>query len=111
MSITSSRVLYRLIRSVEATRTDFLSNADRGRPVPDDVEAARLWDGLSMYETPVQARATAVRFSKVWQSLAAVNIPEDGRFHAERTTPAPGHWTVWGNPDDLVQCVRTVEPL
>jgi len=83
--------LYRLILGVHPMCTDFLSNMVRGRLLPEDPEQARLWDGLSMYETPIQARATGTRFPKVWRSLATVDVPDDGRFRLERTTEAPGH--------------------
>ncbi|HEY8311023.1 MAG TPA: hypothetical protein VIG47_10730 [Gemmatimonadaceae bacterium] len=96
---------------MHATRADFLSNMARGRSHPDDPEQARLWNGLSMYETPAQARATGARFPKVWRSLATIDVPDDERFRLERTTGAAGHWTVWGSPDDLFRCIVAVEPL
>lgn len=73
--------LYRLILGVHPMRADFLSNMARGRLLPEDPEQARLWDGLSMYETPVQARATGTRFP---EGLA---ITRDGRRAGRRAIP------------------------
>lgn len=105
--------LFQLLRGDEPAREDFLSHAARGvrlRPGTPP-ETARLWDGLSMYETLAQALETAARFPTVWRAVAEMEIPTDGTFRVERTTAAAGHWTVWGEPDAAMAYMRRYMPI
>lgn len=57
-----------------------------------------------MYDSEGQARETAARFSNVWRAIAALDLPDDGRFRMEQTGTV-GYWTVWAQPDAVVQYV------
>lgn len=105
--------LYRLIYTSTPTRANFVSNAERGKQLRPGTppETARLWDGLSMYETLAQALETAARFPTVWRAVAEMEIPTDGTFRVERTTVAAGHWTVWGEPNAVMAYTRRYAPI
>ncbi len=108
---SAGRRLYRLLRRITPTVEDFVSNAARGRPTPPAADLAALWDGLSMYATETQARATAAAYPRRgWRAVAAVNLLEDGRFRVRKTL-GPGHYTVWGEAPDLLACVIEYNPL
>ncbi len=73
-------------------------------------DLAALWNGLSLYATEAQARATAAAYPRRgWRAVAAVNLPDDGRFHVRKTL-GPGHDTVWGAATDLLACVIAYNP-
>lgn len=38
----------------------------------------------SMYESEAQARETAAPFPNVWQAIAVLDLPDDGRFRMEQ---------------------------
>jgi hypothetical protein len=103
-----TRRLWRIARTDPPTRDDFVSRAARGEPSPDDPEATRLWDGLSVYDTQAQARRTARRYRGLGAFLAAVDVPLDGRCRIERTLHRAGHHTVWGDADLLHAAVARV---
>lgn len=108
-----TRRLYRLLRGIQPVRDDFRSHAARGRRLRPDAsdEQRRIFDGLSMYESEVQARETAARFPNVWQTIAVLDLPDDGRFRMEQTGVAAGHWTVWAQPDAVIHYVVDTLPL
>jgi hypothetical protein len=43
--------------------------------------------------------------------IAAIEIPNDGRITYERTGTNEGHYTLWGDPDTLLNQVIAVEPV
>ncbi len=105
------RRLYRLLRRTPPTVADFVSNAAHGRPAPPAADLVILWDGLSMYATEAQARATADAYPRRgWRAVAAVALPDGGRFRIRKTL-GPGHYTVWGDAADLLACVIEYTPL
>jgi hypothetical protein len=63
-----------------------------------------------MYDSEAQARETADHFPDVWQAIAVLDLPDDGRFRIERTG-VMGHWTVWAQPDAVIQYVVATFPL
>jgi hypothetical protein len=100
---------FRIVRSDPPTRDDFLSNEAKGkRARGNDPEVLRLWSGISVYDSPRRARATARIFPYLGISIAELSVPDDGSIVWERTTAGPGHYTLWGDPDRLLSCVRSV---
>jgi hypothetical protein len=65
-------------------------------------------EGISVYATEAQARRTARRYPRIGAYIATLYLTEQGRIHWERTTAQPGHYTVWGEPDDIASCVVSV---
>lgn len=104
------RVFYRIVRTDPPTLDDFISNFARGRPLPDDPEDIRLWDGLSVYSTAAQARRQRRRSPILGRYIAVLRVPLDGTVRIERTR-GEGHHTLWGDPDALLSLVVAVEPL
>jgi hypothetical protein len=80
---------------------DFRSHYERGRRLDDQVAAIQM--GLSMWETRDMVVGRARRSGFVCQ----VTI-RPGNSVVIAKTFGPGHFTVWGLPSVLVDCVRDV---
>ena len=61
-----------------------------------------------MYATEAQARRKAKRVPILGRFIAAVEIPEAGPIRYERTLPSHGHYTVWGDPQVMLNQVTSV---
>ncbi len=109
MAGQAGRVYYRIVKSDPPTMRDFQSNREKGLP-RRPVEAPDLWAGLSMYEDINHARGGAQRFPAIGSHIAAVLVPDDGRFRVYKTL-GPGHFTVWGEASALLGAVVAVSPV
>ena len=105
------RSLFRIVRTDPPTIADFTSNAQRGLPPPQDPTLARLWDGLSSYNTAAQARRNARKRPTLGRYIAELRVPDVESVRVERTLNSPGHHTIWGDPADLLALVVNVEPV
>ncbi len=105
--------LYYLVKNDPPLIGEFLSRAARGLPVSDDPVAQRWTTGVSMNATPDQVRATAARFVRTrWRFIAALDLPTNGQeIQIQRTSGSIGHFTIWGDPDELHRCVIVVSPI
>jgi hypothetical protein len=100
----SDQVLYRLASSPLRGK-DFESKLIRERPrLPD--EPVILYAGLSMFADVAQA-ASRTRRSPVL--VAEVHLAEGLGFHVAKTLTDPGHYTVWGDPVELLRVSRLVD--
>lgn len=107
-----TRTFYRLIASDRPTAIDFTSNAALGRSLRrPDPAVQRLWDGLSVFDSEMGARAHAARHPQLGRFIVELVVPLAGTFRVERTTRTPGHYTLWGAPETLLACVRSVVPV
>src|SRR6266852_5962577 len=97
------RTFYRIVRTARPTLRDFTSNSALGRPPPvhADAELRRLWDGVSVQATVIQARNRARRMPVLGQHIARLDLPTDGTIKWEKTL-GPGHHTVWAEPAVLI---------
>ena len=113
MAEAGFRLFYRIVRTNPPTQADFVSNAAQGKqPRHPDPEILRLWDGLSAYSTVEQARIAARLFPRLGRYIAALRVPEHGSVRFEQTRdPAEGHFTLWGEPDQLLALVVNVVPV
>jgi hypothetical protein len=104
---------FRIVQSDPPTLYDLTSHAGRGRPLPTgtDADAVRLWSGLSVYVTEAQAHRKARVSPMLGSHLAELDIPETGQIRWERTTGSPGHYTLWGSPAQLLECMVRVIPV
>jgi hypothetical protein len=69
--------------------------------------AAIIHMGLSMFDQYEQAAKLARAIPKLGDFIATVElIPGLGTCIAK--TSRPGHWTVWGRPEQLLECVAGV---
>ncbi len=111
MAMQPARVFYRIVLTDPPTVADFESRQAKGLP-PRGAELRRpeLYRGLSLYATEVQAGETARRFPALGNFIAAVAIPVNGPFRVEQTL-RPGHYTLWGEPEDLLAAVVATVPI
>jgi hypothetical protein len=104
----AERVLYRIVKTDPPTLSDFLSNRERGLARREN-ETKDVWGGLSHYDTIERAAKTARRFPSIGTFVAAVRLADD-EFRIEQTFRR-GHYTVWGDPQALLDAVQFVVPI
>ena len=108
----AARVFYRIVRSNPPTVHDFLSAMARGRVPPDaDAEDLRLLAGISVYRTEAQARRKARQYPMLGAYVAELSVPLERSVAIERTTPSPGHHTIWAAAADLLNWVVRVASI
>jgi hypothetical protein len=111
MTDLAAQTLARVIASLTPTIQDFTSPAASGETFSHpDPGRRRLWDGLSFYATEAQARRNARRYRAHGEFLAIVRIERDAPIRVERTL-GPGHYTVWGDPAEILARVVAVLPV
>lgn len=102
--------LFRITWNDPPTAEDVSSNAALGRrPRGNDPEVLRLWQGISLFDSEERARSQAMR--RPWKGnayIAELLIPAD-RFQIE-STRGKGHFTLWGDPRDILKYVERVIP-
>lgn len=87
-----------------------MSQRDRGwRPKVDEERLRDLSRGVSVQSSVEHARAHAVRFPRLGRHVAVLLIPAHVRL--EKTGRGPGHYTVWANPDEVLDWVVNVMPV
>jgi len=99
--------VYRTIGRSEPRDWDFKSDRDKGRPrapAQDYVD----YVGLSVFRTQQAALDNAVRFPKM---VARVYLEEGCGFMIARTlADVEDHYTLWGDPDELLARVERPVP-
>lgn len=104
-------VLFRITWTDPPTVRDMLSQAALGKqPREDDPETLRRWRGISLFDSAERARSVGKRFP--WNGnafIATLTIPA-GRFLIEQTGRR-GHYTLWGDPRDILATVTDVQPI
>jgi hypothetical protein len=105
-------VFYRVVRTDPPSRLDFTSNEARGRQPrrPLDARGRRLWQGLSAFDTASGARHAARTTPALGSYVARVEIPPGAQVEVEQTGRF-GHYTLWGQPADILRMVVAVEPV
>lgn len=100
---TGAELLYRVVGADGPSIDDFRGRRDlpRRRPLPPDTPWLLLL-GVSMFDTPDVALQIARRRPA---GLARVRLkPALGLHFAQ--TGRPGHYTLWGAPSILIDCVE-----
>ena len=98
---------YRVVRSWPPARLDFMSNAARGVPARGPEKTwPELHTGLSVFDSAQRAAEVARRLPFAG-AVCELEIPDDAPIRVRKTL-GPGHFTVWGDPDALLGCVRGV---
>lgn len=103
------RTFYRLVGANPPTLRDFKSYEALGRPLLNEANRA-LWTGVSVQNTVAQARNRA-KVVRGKTHIAVLEIPDDADVRYERTGDKRGHFTLWGEPADLLSYVRDVIKL
>ena len=103
---------YRIVKQRHPlSREDFLSQADQPHRTPrrSDPAFLRHWSGVSVFDTPEQARANAARFKwKLGTYIATIVIEPGTTFFYERIDDA-GHGCIYeASADDLIGRVAEV---
>ena len=106
------RRFYRIVKTDPPTRADFLSHEARGirprRPLnPRDRDR---WRGVSHFDTPELARATARAAPHLGAFIAELHIPQGAPIRIEQTGRA-GHYDIWADPAFLLASVVSVAPV
>jgi hypothetical protein len=100
-----NHVVYRTLGGSQGRIRDFQSNREKGRPRAEDEDFADHV-GVSVFASEELAAENAVRYPKL---IAAVILSEGKGLCLARTyADIEGHYTVWGDPDDLLASVANV---
>jgi hypothetical protein len=89
----------------------FVSSFARDRP-PRGLEqrSVLIQMGISFFETAGQAAAVALRYPKIGNFVARVELPlGHGICYAD--TGPPGHLTIWGRPLQLADAIADVRAV
>jgi len=106
-------IFFRILKSFIPSIEDFESNAQQGKPLPLHIapDLEWLWSGISVYANSDQAIDSAIRYPRLGRFLATLDFTNSESVHWERTTPREGHYTVWGDPEEILLCVIHVNPI
>jgi hypothetical protein len=112
MGNAPARVFYRIVRTDPPTLRDFRSNEALGRKPKRPLSRfdRRCWRGVSHHETRELAEFAGGESPWLGAFIATVVIASDAPIEYEQTY-RPGHWTLWGDPADLLAAVVSVAPL
>ena len=95
-----------MVKAGSPTEDDFRSNYELGKP-PRRYE--RTWAvmhvGVSVFREPEQAGELARRFPPIGAHVAHLRLEPDRGINLASTGKIPGHYSVWGSPDQLLACV------
>ena len=104
LAMPAGETLYRLVRNDKPVEYSFQSRAVRGRGRLPDGHAI-LHTALSMFPTPEEARARGGLYDS---HVARVQLSAGLSIHVAKTLGL-GHYSVWGDPKDLMQLAALVE--
>lgn len=107
----AERRFWRIVQTNPPTEADFLSNEAQGRLSRDSSsETLRLWSGISVYATPLQAQRTARAYPFFGAFLAELRIADNNRIRWAKTR-GRGHHTLWGEASALMECIVRITPI
>lgn len=100
-------LVYRLVRHDPPIQEDFMPPSLAGL-VGQGTKAVdpQLLTGISVLATQRQAAALARQYPGLGLFIAEVRLPAGAR--AERTLRRRGHYTVWGDPGELLDGIQRV---
>lgn len=109
-----AKQLYRVVKMLSPTRSDFESAAEQEKPpISDDPDVLRTHDGISTFTPRAAAEKKAKKYRRLGSFLAEMAVSDDAPgVRYERTFPgSEGHYTVRGNADVLLTLVVSVHPV
>jgi hypothetical protein len=88
-----ARTFYRILKAGTPAPADFPSNEARGVAPTRALEPehARLWDGLSVYDSIAGARGLHRRSPQLGKAIAEIRLTDADSYRAERTGRWGGH--------------------
>jgi len=99
---------YRIIESRQPRQRDFWSPERRGTALRNP-DLRYMYDGVSMFGTLAAAAIKAATFPYLGQWIAEIDLTRSGNLRVEQTgRRRERHYTVWGDPDELLRCVVRV---
>lgn len=108
LATAPSRTFYRIVQSNPPTLADFTSYQGQGKPLLDDEpEKVMMWSGISVWNTEIQARNKARDLPWLGQYIATVVLSASDLIAYQKTN-GRGHFTLWGDPQAILDCVTTV---
>jgi hypothetical protein len=106
------RTFYRIVKTNPPTVADFISNLALGRvPKHPDPRVLSLWNGLSVFDQESQARQKAREAPYLGRYIAELRVLEGDPLRYQRTMRTPGHYTLWGPADVILNRVVGVAPV
>ena len=97
---------FRVVKADPPSEDDFRSHYELGKPPRrHEREWAVMYMGLSMFREPDQAAWVARRWSAIGDHVAHLRLEPDRGINLASTGKIPGHYSVWGSPDQLLACV------
>ncbi|MHB8513007.1 MAG: hypothetical protein ACYDCC_12600 [Actinomycetota bacterium] len=112
---STSFMFYRWLRSDAPQRSDFIPNHDLPRRQVIPVEDAAMYRGLSTWGdldraiSAARNRTAALKGKgrQGWTHVARAET-DPAFLHACAETRTPGHWTIWGEPDEFLKNVQEI---
>jgi hypothetical protein len=103
---------YRIVKSDPPTIESFYSRAELGfdPPPPDDLEGQELHRGVSVEDSLEGAKATARRYRRMGSFAAVLIVSANGPIQYRKTRRS-GHYTLWGDPQHMLDRVTQVVRL
>lgn len=113
----AGRRFFRLVRNDPAGESDFYSQEKVGRkPRPNltPIQLHAFRDGVSVDDSEAGARARATRFranpnAPTYPFVAIIDVPAGSPITCDDAIGPPGHWTLYGSPNEQLACVT--EPI
>jgi hypothetical protein len=106
---TQLKILYRLCRHDPPEARDFWSHKRRGIPLADPLRE-ELWDGISCSERIDALRRARHLFGRM-SCIAGLAIATDSACQFRQTGDDIHHFTVWGEPEEIMLLVVATHPI
>lgn len=99
---------FRIVPAERPSPDDFRSNRLKGEPHPPstapDLKVA-MWAGVSVYDTLARAQQKARDLPLLGSYVTELDLAGGPKIPVARTN-GRGHFTAWGEPDELFACQR-----
>lgn len=105
---------FRLVKTNPPTRHDFLSYEALGIPVPNPTpENLRKAKGVSVDLVRGQSAHKARKLARLqgMRYIAELVVPDESSITVEGQGSSSGHRTLYGDPDELLACVESVNEV
>ncbi len=108
-AMVAYRVSHRTVATDPPTIDAFMSNQAQGVPPRGpELDDPSPWEGISGLDTLERALKRARQFPMHGGFVAEPTSPPAASTTAQRTLRTPGHYTLHGSPQDLLDCVTQV---